>query len=404
MPRSCTVAAVSEVRRWVVPLRGRDPDEEHRASTPLELFFDLVIVVAVAAAASALHHGIAEDHVLDALFGYALTFFALWWAWMSFTWFAAGYDTDDVPYRIAVFVQMVGAIIIAAGIGRAFVDGDWSVVLVGYIVMRVAIVFQWLRAARDDPAHRTQNVRWAVGTAVMQVLWVIAYLVLPSDVFVLAFLLLILGELAVPIVAVWGEGAIWHDEHIAERYGLLTIIVLGESVLAGATAFGSAADDAFSDLELLLLALGALLLVFAMWWLYFERSSDDLLTSHKRAFEWGYGHYFIWAAAAAVGAGIAVGVDVMTDHAHIDMTVAGAAVAVPVAIYLGGIWVLHDVPRPMHRPRMVLSPIAIVVVLLTPFTSQPIMLTSVVVVVLLAARIATAPQPPNLPLQTTHSS
>lgn len=384
---------MSEARRWVVPLLGRDPDEEHRAATPLELFFDLVIVVAVAAAASALHHGIADDHVADAIPGYLLTFFAIWWAWMSFTWFAAGYDTDDVPYRVAVFVQMAGAVIIAAGIGRAFDGGDWSLVLLGYIVMRVALVFQWLRAAHDDPAHRTQNVRWAVGIAIMQVLWVVAFLVLPADAFAVAFIGLAAGELAVPIVAVWGRDAIWHNEHIAERYGLLTIIVLGESVLAGALAFGSVADDAFGDIELLFLAVGALLLVFAMWWLYFERSSDDLLTSRARAFEWGYGHYFIWAAAAAVGAGIAVGVDVLTDHAHVGTGMAGAAVAVPVAVYLAGIWILHDVPRSMSRSRMVLSPVAIVLVLLTPLTPQPIFLTAAIVVLLLAARLASTPQP-----------
>ncbi len=127
-------------------------------------------------------------------------------------------------------------------------------------------------------------------------------------------MVLVAGELAVPILATRDRPARWHSEHIAERYGLLTIIVLGESVLAGTIAFGSVADDAFSDPELLFLAVGALLLVFAMWWLYFERPSDDLLTSRTRAFEWGYGHYFIWISAAAVGAGIAVGVDVLTDR------------------------------------------------------------------------------------------
>jgi hypothetical protein len=55
--------AMSGARRWVVPMRGREPDEAHRASTPLELFFDLVIVVAIAVAASSLHHAIADDHV-----------------------------------------------------------------------------------------------------------------------------------------------------------------------------------------------------------------------------------------------------------------------------------------------------------------------------------------------------
>ncbi len=383
---------MSEVKRWVVPMRGREPDEPHRVATPLELFFDLVIVVAIAVASSSLHHAIADDHVVDGVLGYTLTFFAIWWAWMSFTWFAAGYDTDDVPYRIAVFVQMAGAIIMAAGISRAFDLGDWGLVLLGYIVMRVSLVVQWLRAARDDPSHRRQDIRWAVGIAVMQVFWIVAFFVVPSDLFPVAFLVLVAGELAVPIVATRDLPTRWHADHIAERYGLLTIIVLGESVLAGAMAFSSIAEDAFSDLELLFLALGALLLVFAMWWLYFERSSDDLLTSRGRAFEWGYGHYFIWIAAAAVGAGIAVGVDVLTDHAHVDMTVAGAAVAIPVAIYLAGIWVLHDVPRPMSRLRMVLIPIAVGLVLLTPFTPQPILLTGAVVVALLAAKLASTPQ------------
>jgi len=382
---------MSEVKRFISPMRGRDPDEPNRAATPLELFFDLVIVVAVAVAAASLHHGIAEDHILESVLGYLMTFAAVWWAWMGFTWFATSYDTDDVPYRVAVFVQMAGAIIVAAGIGRAFDASDWSFVLIGYIVMRVALVAQWLRAARDDPAHRTQNLRWAAGIAVVQVAWIAAFLLVPGDLFVLAFILLFLAELAVPIWAVRGAGGIWHAEHIAERYGLLTIIVLGESVLAGAGAFTAIADDAFSNIELLLYAVGALLLVFTMWWLYFERNSEDLLTTRARAYEWGYGHYFIWAAAAAVGAGIAVGVDVLTDHAHVDLTVAGAAVAIPVAIYLAGIWVLHDVPRPLSRLRMSLTPVAIVLVLLTPLTPQPILLTGVVVGLLLAAKLWTAP-------------
>jgi len=382
---------MSEVKRFISPMRGRDPDEPNRAATPLELFFDLVIVVAVALAAASLHHGIAEDHILESVLGYLMTFAAVWWAWMGFTWFATSYDTDDVPYRVAVFVQMAGAIIVAAGIGRAFDASDWSFVLIGYIVMRVALVAQWLRAARDDPAHRTQNLRWAAGIAVVQVAWIAAFLLVPGDLFVLAFILLFLAELAVPIWAVRGAGGIWHAEHIAERYGLLTIIVLGESVLAGAGAFTAIADDAFSNIELLLYAVGALLLVFTMWWLYFERNSEDLLTTRARAYEWGYGHYFIWAAAAAVGAGIAVGVDVLTDHAHVDLTVAGAAVAIPVAIYLAGIWVLHDVPRPLSRLRMSLTPVAIVLVLLTPLTPQPILLTGVVVGLLLAAKLWTAP-------------
>lgn len=389
-PERMTHQAVSA---WIRPMRGRTPDEPHRAATPLELFFDLVIVVAVAVAAASLHHGIADDHIPEAVLGYLLTFFAIWWAWMSFTWFAAGYDTDDVPYRVAVFVQMAGAVILASGIGRAFDDGDWSAVTLGYVVMRIALVFQWLRAAHDDPERRVQNLRWAIGITLTQIGWVALLLIVPTELFLPVFALLGIAELSVPILANAGARVRWHGDHIVERYGLLTIIVLGESVLAGALAFGSVADGGFADVDLLLVAIGALLLVFAMWWLYFERPTTDLLTSLPRAYEWGYGHYFIWAAAAAAGAGIPVAVDVVTDHAEVGLPVAGAAVAVPVAIYLFGIWVLQDVPRTMTVRRMALTPIAIVLVLLTPFTSYPVILAGAVVVGLLAAKIALTPQP-----------
>ena len=376
------------------PMSGRSGDEEHRAATPLELFYDLVIVVAVAVAAASLHHGIAEDHIFESVMSYIAVFFAIWWAWMSFTWFAAAYDNDDVPYRIAVFVQMAGAVIIAAGIGRAFdiEHPDWSLVGLGYVVMRTALVFQWLRAARDDPERRGVNLRFAGSVAVLQVLWVLALVAVPAELFQPIFIALVIAELAAPIWSSRGHEFMFHNGHIAERYGLLTIIVLGESVLAGAIAFGSAADGSFGDVELVALAVGSLLLVFAMWWLYFERSSEDLLTSAARAYEWGYGHYFIWAAAAAVGAGIAIAVDVNTHHAEVGLDIAGWSVAVPVAIYLIGIWVLHDVPRPQTRARKAMTPIAVVLVLLTPLTQTPVLLAGVVVVGLLVAKLATTPR------------
>ena len=107
-------------RGFVRPLLARSTDEEHRVSTPLELFFDLCFVVAVAQASNSLHHALAEDDLHQALVGYPIVFFAIWWAWMNFTWFASAYDNDDVLYRLGVFVQIVGVLILAAGVPRAF--------------------------------------------------------------------------------------------------------------------------------------------------------------------------------------------------------------------------------------------------------------------------------------------
>ena len=101
-------------------MTGRFPDEPHRASTPLELFFDLVFVVADSFAGAALHHDISAGHISHGIVSYLLLFYGIWWAWVNFTWFASAYDSDDVPYRVAVFVQMTGALIFAAGVPRAF--------------------------------------------------------------------------------------------------------------------------------------------------------------------------------------------------------------------------------------------------------------------------------------------
>src|SRR5881396_2734969 len=118
-----TSHGVHRHRSWVAPLRPRAPDEEHRAATPLELFFDLVIVVAVAQAASGLHHALREGHLGAGVLMYSMVFFGVWWAWVNFTWFASAYDNDDVVYRLLVLVQLTGALVFAAGI-PSFEHGD----------------------------------------------------------------------------------------------------------------------------------------------------------------------------------------------------------------------------------------------------------------------------------------
>ena len=132
----------------------RDPHESFRVSTPLELFYDLVFVVAIAFAATALHHDIAEDHIGHGLLSYVLVFFAIWWAWVNFSWFSSAFDNDDVFFRVAMFVQMAGALIIAAGVPRAFADRDFAVITLGYVVIRLTQVVLWTRVAREVPEYR----------------------------------------------------------------------------------------------------------------------------------------------------------------------------------------------------------------------------------------------------------
>jgi low temperature requirement protein LtrA len=333
----------------------RSPHEHRRAATPLELLFDLVFVVAIAQAGQGLHHAIAESHPLDGLASYAMVFFAIWWAWMNFTWFASAYDCDDVPYRLAVFVQIAGALILAAGVSAMFEDRAPNVATVGgYVVMRLALVGQWLRAAASDPARRTTARRYALGIALVQLAWV-ALLFAPR-LWTVGFAVFAVLELLVPV---WAERAAttpWNAHHIAERYGLLTLIVLGESIAAATVAVKTALASGEALSDLIPLIVGGLLIVYSLWWFYFDRPVHDLLTSFRKAITWGYGHYLVFASAGAVGAGLAVAVDQATHHAGITRAAGGAAVAIPVAVFVTCLCLLHD--RPDYAGTRAFGPIA----------------------------------------------
>jgi low temperature requirement protein LtrA len=319
-------------------LRGRsvtrDPAEDHRAASPLELLFDLTFVVAVSRAAAALHHEIATDHVAEGVVGFGAIFFAIWWAWMNFTWFASAHDSDDVAHRLLTFVQMAGVLVLAAGVTRAVEDEDFLVVTLGYAVMRLALVAAWLRVARDQPAGRSRALRYAAGVGVLQLLW-FGRLVLPDELAMAGFLVLAVCELSVPL---WAERAadrpIFHPDHIEERYGLFTIIVLGESILSATVGFQTALDETGLSAELLAVGLGGLVLAFAAWWLYFDHPGH-LTPSPDVSFRWGYAHVVIFAALAAAGAGVHVATEAVAGHG--DARVAALAVAIPVAGFVLGL-------------------------------------------------------------------
>jgi low temperature requirement protein LtrA len=344
-------------------MSGRDPAERPRASTPLELLFDLCFVVAIAQAAAQLAHGIEENHTGTALLGFAMVFFAIWWAWMNFTWFASSYDTDDVPYRLLTLVQMAGALILAAGVPQALNDYDFLVVTIGYAVMRVPMVLQWLRAAREHPDGRRTARRYALGIAVVQALWLLR-LLLPHPVDYVGFVVLVLAEIAIPPWAERARPTDWHPEHIAERYGLFTIIGLGEVILATTVAFQRSMTTGLS-LDLVLVGVGGLLLMFGIWWVYFLGGDEHGFRSLRVALSWGYGHYLVFGSIAALGAGLETAVAVAEHEAHAAPVVAAFAVAVPVALFLVVISLLRGLVWPAGSLMPVLVGAGAVLVLLS---------------------------------------
>ena len=369
----------------VMPMNSRSPNEAHRGATPLELFFDVVFIVAVGQAASALHHGIADDNVIEALVSYSMAFFAIWLAWMNFTWFASSYDNGDIPYRLLVFVQITGALIIASGIEPLFIHHDFTVIAMGYIVMRVAHVTQLLRFARLDVEHRPAALRFAMGTSLAQLGWVF-FLILPNPWKIRCFIVGALIELSIPVWAERASPTSWHPQHIRERYGLFTIIVLGESILSTSLAIQSVSNEGSLNSNLITTIIGGLLIVYSMWWLYFYQPADYLLVSFRDAFTWGYSHLLIFEATAAVGVGLAVVVDQVTHHIAISAMGAGMTVALPISIYIITLWILHEHPQTGNVIDKLLHPIIVVLILLTPFTGQAVLLIGILLVFLVALR------------------
>ncbi|MGW2963276.1 low temperature requirement protein A [Streptomyces sp. NPDC001220] len=323
-------------------LTARGRDEAHRVASPLELFFDLCFVVAIAQAGGELVHAVAEGRPGLGILNYGMLFFAIWWAWMNFTWFSSAYDNDDALYRVVTLIQIAGVLVLAAGISRGFADHEYMAVWLGYVIMRLAMAAQWLRAARSaEGAERTMALRYAGGVLLCQVGWT-GLVLLPEQARAWVFLVMAVVEMCVPLYAEKDHATSWHPHHIAERYGLFTIIVLGETIAAATAAVKSAVAEHDALGELLPIAAGGLLIVFSAWWIYFVVPIHGHLRSNRQSFLWGYGHYLIFASAASIGAGLEVAVEQAVGTAHISTPAASAAVTLPTALYLLTVWALHS--------------------------------------------------------------
>ncbi|PZE60469.1 low temperature requirement protein A [Curtobacterium sp. MCPF17_047] len=364
----------------------RDPAQRHRTATPLELLFDLVFVVAVGLAATNLHEIEAEGRLTSAVLSYGLVFFSIWWAWMNFTWFATSFDTDDWLYRVTTVVQMAGVLVLAAGVHAAMVEDDFTIGIIGYVLMRLALVGQWIRAAVSSTRYRRTAVRYAVGIVVVQVLWIVS-LALPEGLWPFAAPFLVLGEVLVPVWAELGAADTrWHTRHLAERYSLFTLIVLGEGLVASANAVIDALAHTDHLGSLLTLAACGLVITVGMWWIYFSREQHDHIHSLPTALLFGYGHYLVFAAAGALPAGIEVAVLADAGHVELSSSAVAATVAVPVAVFVLSIWALAIRPSATRRANVVVVVLTVAVLasVAVPAVSLPVtaLLVAAVVVTL----------------------
>jgi low temperature requirement protein LtrA len=283
-------------------LRSHVRGEETRHATWLELFFDLIFVVAVAQLSSRLTHGIR----FTGLVSFVALFLPVWWSWIGTTFYATRFvAADDLIYRLLTIIEMGGVASLAINVRDGFGVTATGFAL-SYAVVRAVLVVQYLRAGRAIPEARALTNHFARGFGLAAAIWSVSIFV-PG----IAHLILCGIGLAVDISTPLFAGRLQtnispDDAHLPERFGQFTLIVLGEGVAAVVLGIGQQAltrTAAFS-------AACALLIAFCLAWLYFENLDGTAIYAARAAGQiaiyqvWLYAHFPLVVTLTAMAAGV----------------------------------------------------------------------------------------------------
>ncbi len=287
---------------WQPPqLRNLESSEQERHATWLELFYDLVFVVAIAQLADNLYEHISPS----GFFGFVMLFVPIWWTWIGSVFYANRFDTDDLGYRLLTAIQMLAVAALAVNVHNGLDEGSVGFAL-SYAAVRGVLVINYLRASYYVAIARPLTTRLALGFALAAVIWLVSVFV-PEP---LRFALWVLG-LAVDFVTPISAGQLHlqvplHTSHLSERFGLFTLVVLGESIIG---VVDGVAEQQWNIL-LMFTAIFGLSIAFSLWWIYFG-CVDNSPIQRARAVgrvwvyhTWLYAHLPLAIGLTATGVGV----------------------------------------------------------------------------------------------------
>lgn len=286
-------------------LVGETADDQPRHATWLELFYDLVFVVAI----SQLAHKLSADVSVNGFLSFVVLFVPLWWVWIGTTFYANRFDTDDLVRRVLMGLQMLAVAALAVNVHHGLDESSGSFAL-AYVVSRFMLVLEYLWAGWHIPKARGLTTRYAMGFSLGASLWLIsAFVPLPFR-----FFLWIIG-LAIDFITPMTAKAMLqqfppHPEHLPERFGLFTIIVLGEAIIAVVNGVSEMHWEWASTL----CAIAGFMIAFSLWWLYFENVSGSALETARTSGRiqilqlWLYIHLPLVIGLAATGIGVEKGI------------------------------------------------------------------------------------------------
>lgn len=305
-----------------LPLQLRSVTGGHgRRVTWLELFFDLIFVAAVGQVAEPLR----EHYTVGELLRLTPLFVLIWWAWAGHTIFSTRFDTDDVIQRALTFVQMFLVAVMAANAKDALDTRDSAGFAAAYAAVRLVLVAQYFRA-RSIREARAVTTRYLVGHGIAALLWLASALI-PAPVRFWIWAVAFAIDLGTPWIAVPHSVSAPPDAaHLPERFGLFTLILLGESVVAVMQGMESQEDWSPAAATSALLGMGVL---FLIWWWYFDGAagaSEQPVRTRRDAIRfhiWSYAHFPLYLGVVAAGVGIQ---RIVTAAAKATMTMSEAAI------------------------------------------------------------------------------
>lgn len=315
---------------------GQAPD---RKVTWLELFFDLVFAAAVSQVAAPLR----DDYSVAGLLRFAILFILIWWAWTGHAVFSTRFDSDDGVQRGLTLLQMFAVAVMAANARDALDSRSSAGFAAAYAVLRFVLVFQYFRA-RCVIAARPLTTWYLVGHGVAAAMWLISSFVPAPERYVIwtvAFAL----DLGTPWGAVQHSVSIPPDaDHLPERFGLFTLILLGESVVA---VMHGIEHQEYWSVPAASAAMTGMAIAFAVWWWYFDAaratSAQPVRTNRDavRLHAWSYAHLplYLGLVAAFVGIQLIVSVAPLVALSAGQFVIVAAALAI-ILLSLAGISIL----------------------------------------------------------------
>jgi low temperature requirement protein LtrA len=287
-------------------LRTTEPEGEDRRATWMELFFDLVFVVAVAQVANVL----GADPSFRGLLRFTGLFIPIWWAWAGYTFYANRFDTDDVVHRALYLAGMLAVAALAVTVHDAPHGGSAAFAL-AYLMVRLVLLVLYVRARRHATRARGLTNVFLTAFGASAALWLVSVFVPPPARYAIWAVALLL-ELAAPVLA-WRliAQAPIHPTHLPERFGLFTLIVLGESVLG--VVLGTVGVS--WHLESAAVGVAGFLIAASLWWIYFDFFDTGAVLGRGvvRGLFYTYGHFPLVAGIVVAGVGTKLAIQ---DAAH----------------------------------------------------------------------------------------